>query len=59
MTVNEDIQKLVYKRVSSTEIRKMARQMGMKTLREDGMLKVLNGVTTLEEVMRITSKDAD
>jgi type IV pilus assembly protein PilB len=59
MTVNEEIQKLVYERVPSTEIRKLARQMGMKTLREDGMLKVLSGMTTLEEVMRITAKDID
>jgi len=59
MTVNEDIQKLVYERVPSTEIRKVARQMGMKTLREDGMLKVLSGMTTLDEVMRVTMKDVD
>ena len=59
MTVTEDVQKLVYERVPSTEIRKLARQTGMKTLREDGILKVLGGVTTLEEVMRITAKDVD
>ena len=59
MTVNEELQKLVYERVSSAEIRKVARQMGMKTLREDGMLKVLSGMTTLEEVMRVTAKDID
>lgn len=59
MTVTEDIQKLVYERVPSTEIRKVARQTGMKTLREDGMLKVLSGVTTLDEVMRVTMKDVD
>ncbi len=59
MTVTDDIQKLIYKRVPSTEIRKLARQSGMKTLREDGMLKVLSGMTTLEEVMRVTAKDID
>ncbi len=59
MTVNEDIQKLVYQCVPATEIRKVARQYGMKTLREDGMLKVLSGVSTFEEVMRITQKDID
>jgi type IV pilus assembly protein PilB len=59
MHVSEEIQKLVYQRVSSTDIRKVARQMGMKTLREDGILKVLGGVTTLEEVMRVTAKDID
>lgn len=59
MTVNEDIQKLIYQCVPATEIRKVARQYGMKTLREDGMLKVLSGVTTFSEVMRITQKDVD
>ena len=59
MSVDEEIQKLIYKRVPSTEIRKLARQTGMKTLREDGMLKVLGGMTTLEEVMRVTAKDID
>jgi len=59
MAVDEDVQKLIYKRVPSTEIRKLARQSGMKTLREDGMLKVLSGMTTLEEVMRVTAKDID
>jgi len=59
MTVTEDVQKLVYERVPATEIRKLARQIGMKTLREDGMLKVTNGVTTIEEVMRVTAKDVD
>ncbi len=59
MTVNEEIQKMIYGKVSSTEIRKVARQHGMKTLREDGILKVLGGITTFEEVMRITQKDID
>ncbi len=59
MTVNDDIQKLVYQCVPATEIRKVARQYGMRTLREDGMLKVLAGTTTFEEVMRITQKDVD
>jgi type IV pilus assembly protein PilB len=59
MTVNEDIQRLIYQCVPATEIRKVARQYGMKTLREDGMLKVLSGVSTFDEVMRITQKDVD
>jgi len=59
MTVNDDVQKLIYKCVPATEIRKVARQYGMKTLREDGMLKVLSGVTTFAEVMETTIKDVD
>jgi general secretion pathway protein E/type IV pilus assembly protein PilB len=59
MTVNEEIQKMVYQKVPSTEIRKIARQNGMKTLREDGILKVLSGATTFDEVMKVTQKDID
>jgi len=59
MLVSEDIQKMIYKKVSSTEIRKVARQQGMKTLREDGLLKIMSGITTLEEVIRITQQDVD
>ena len=36
-----------------------AREMGMRTLREDGLLKVASGMTTLEEVLRATMGDAD
>ncbi len=59
MAVNDDIQKLIYQVVPATEIRKVARQNGMRTLREDGMLKVLSGVTTFPEVMETTIKDVD
>jgi general secretion pathway protein E/type IV pilus assembly protein PilB len=59
MTVNDDVQKLIYQCVPATEIRKVARQYGMKTLREDGMLKVLAGVSTFAEVMETTIKDVD
>jgi len=59
MTVNDEVQKLIYQRVPATEIRKVARQYGMRTLREDGMLKVLSGVTTFPEVMETTVKDVD
>jgi len=59
MIVSDEVQKLIYQKVPSTEIRKVARQQGMKTLREDGLLKVMSGVTTLEEVIRITQQDAD
>ena len=59
MTVNEEMQKMIYQKVPSTEIRKVARQNGMKTLREDGILKVLSGATTFDEVMKATQKDVD
>ena len=59
MHSEDEIQKMVYEKVPSTEIRKVARQHGMKTLREDGILKVLSGTTTFDEVMNVTQKDID
>ena len=40
-------------------IKKYARQKGMRTLREDGILKVESGITSLEEVLRVTAEDED
>ena len=39
---------------SATEIKEIARRKGMKTLREDGLYKALQGITTLEEVLART-----
>jgi type IV pilus assembly protein PilB len=52
MLVNAKIRELIFKNVSSTEIRKQAMSLGMKTLYVDGIFKVMKGVTTLEEVYR-------
>ena len=43
--------------IASRKIRELARQEGMKLLREDGWLKVCKGITTAEEVMSITQSD--
>jgi len=40
---------------SAMEINDVAKKQGMKTLREAGLRKVLDGVTTLEEVLRVTA----
>ena len=55
MDVNEDIQKLITDRATSAEIQRKAVEQGMITMRQDGYLKALTGVTTLEEVNRVTS----
>jgi type IV pilus assembly protein PilB len=52
MLVNSKIREMIFKNVSSTEIRKAAIQQGMKTLYVDGIFKVMKGVTTLEEIYR-------
>lgn len=55
MTVNDDIAKLCVKRAASLEMRRVAINQGMITLRSDGMKKVRSGLTSLEEVMRVLS----
>jgi len=54
MTMTDEIKALVDNRRSALDIRKKAIEQGMKTLRQDGLEKVMKGVTTLEEVLRVT-----
>ena len=51
------IRGLVLKRARENEIKHIARNEGMITLREDGIAKVLAGITSLEEVLRVTVAD--
>ena len=55
ITVDEDIQKLVIARATSADIMRVAREKGTVTMKQDGMLKVLSGITTIEEVNRVAS----
>lgn len=55
MDVDEHIQKLITNRATSLEIQRTATKKGMITMRQDGYLKALTGITTLEEVNRVTS----
>jgi general secretion pathway protein E/type IV pilus assembly protein PilB len=54
LVTTEDIRQLSHDRVSSWAIEKAAVEKGMRTLRDDGWLKVLSGRTTIDEVMRVT-----
>lgn len=55
--MNEEIRQLVIKRSSTSTIKEAALKSGMKTLRDDGLIKVSKGVTTLDEVLRVTELD--
>lgn len=55
MDVTEEIQRLIVARATTTEIQKTAVAQGMITMRQDGYLKALQGITTLEEVNRVTA----
>ena len=57
--VDDSIQRMIFDHLPATDLRARAREMGMRTLREDGLLKVVSGMTTLEEVLRATMGDAD
>ena len=57
--VDDTIQRLIFDHAPATLLRQRAREMGMRTLREDGMLKVASGMTSLQEVLRVTMGDAD
>ena len=54
MPISDEIRELVLKDASTAEIREMAQSQGMKTLRQAGLQKVLEGVTTTQEVLRVT-----
>ncbi len=55
--INEDFKNLIVEKASANVLKKAARKAGMRTLREDGWVKVRNGITTIEEVMRVTQID--
>ncbi len=57
IVLNEEIRELVLKRTSSDQIKKKAVKMGMRTLRQDGVDKVLKGLTTISEVLRVTPQE--
>ena len=55
MVVTPEIRELIQRSAAASEIRQLARHQGMKTLREAGLMKVLEGVTSLDETLRITA----
>ena len=55
MEVSENIQQLIIKRATAHEVQKVAMQEGMITMKQDGYLKALTGITTIEEVNRVAS----
>ena len=58
MDVTEEVQGLIVKRATSAEIQRLAVEQGMVTMRQDGYLKALGGITTLEEVNRVAADTA-
>ena len=57
--IDDEARKLIYEKVPSSVLRARAREMGMRTLREDGIRKAIAGMTTADEVIRSTVSDTE
>lgn len=57
--VDDEVRHLINEELTSPQLRRRARELGMRTLREDGIRKVLAGITSAEEVLRVTMSDSD
>jgi general secretion pathway protein E/type IV pilus assembly protein PilB len=57
--IDDEARKLIYEKVPSSVLRTRAREMGMRTLREDGIRKAQAGLTTCDEVIRSTVGDVE
>jgi len=53
MLIDDELRQLISAEAGSTQIRKKALELGMYTLQQDGIRKVMNGVTSIEEAMRV------
>ncbi|MCM8783320.1 MAG: type IV-A pilus assembly ATPase PilB [Candidatus Omnitrophica bacterium] len=57
LLMHEEIAELVVAKATSRDIRRVAIKQGMETLRDDGIRKAISGITTLEEVLRVTQEE--
>ena len=57
MTMTDELRELILSGASSTELKRQAMADGMKTLRQSGVEKIVEGLTTVEEVMRVSMAD--
>ena len=53
-SMNEELQQMIYEDVSLVSLRNKSKEIGMRTMREDGIRKVLAGITTAQEVLNVT-----
>lgn len=57
--IDDEVRSMVNNNLTTTQLRRRARELGMRTLREDGIRKVLSGLTSASEVVHATMSDAD
>ncbi len=58
LQISEEVRRLAIRNADAGQIKQAAVDQGMRTLRDDGALKVLRGITSIEEVMRVTAEEA-
>jgi type IV pilus assembly protein PilB len=54
MPITQELRDMILRNASSNELREIAQSQGMKTLRQSGLIKVIEGTTTVDEVLRVT-----
>jgi type IV pilus assembly protein PilB len=57
MVMNTELRELAFKHRPLGEIRQASRLLGMRTLLEDGLIKIMRGITTLDEVLGMAAKE--
>jgi general secretion pathway protein E len=58
LVLNEDLRSLILRKAPTGEIRRLAQAQGLVTLREDGWVKACKGITTVDEILRVTQEDS-
>lgn len=56
LTMNDDLRRAIMRHAETNEIEQIAQRAGMRTMYDDGLLKALHGITTIEEVLRVTEE---
>ena len=56
LEINDEIKKMISQKASSEELEKKARENGMLAMIEDGFMKVILGITSVEEILRVTKE---
>jgi type II secretory ATPase GspE/PulE/Tfp pilus assembly ATPase PilB-like protein len=56
MPISRKIRKMIISKTESPEVVRTAREEGMRTLRESAIMKLVSGITTVQEVIRVTGR---
>jgi general secretion pathway protein E/type IV pilus assembly protein PilB len=57
--IDDEVRNMINENLTTPQLRRRARELGMRTLREDGVRKVLAGLTSADEVFNVTMGDAN